>query len=49
MRMNRHEIEQKLEKLLPYLVAVLLVLVVVLLPITLSNFHRLHSERKENR
>ena len=44
--MNRHEVEQKLEKLLPYLVATLLVLVAVSLSMTLSNFHRLHSDRK---
>ena len=45
--MNRHELEQKFEKLLPFLVAGLLVLVAVFLPITISNFLRLHSDGKQ--
>ena len=37
-------IEEKLQKYMPYFVAVLAVVMLIAFPMTISNFHTLHKE-----
>ena len=40
---GRSSFEKLVEKYLPFLVAGLVVVVAILLPVSISNFHKLHS------